>query len=311
MPLPDQTDQRTPAGTTLPTPLTAALGLVVTGVERAKRVPGDVTRLPLTTLTTALLVRDSVRREYDELAVRGQALVSRLRGRADALEDTVTDEVRHNVTSITAAVVGTARETLETAADKVEDVASIVAGDTEGAARNAAEALQSGGALGAAGPVDVPPAPPATFERHDTAATAEVVERVEQIAEQITIPDGDDIAHDELPLPDYDHMTLGSLRGRLRKLTTTQLVTLREYEKAHADRLPVITMLDNRIAKLATDPSQEPAGEIAPDPRTKAREGQKASQKSKQQSLSKGTGAEQSHQPHAMSNETKAAMITS
>jgi len=66
-------------------------------------------------------------------------------------------------------------------------------------------------------------------------------------------------SHDELPLPDYDHMTLGSLRGRLRSLDVAQLVQLRDYEKAHADRLPVITMLDNRIAKLATDASATPS----------------------------------------------------
>ena len=67
--------------------------------------------------------------------------------------------------------------------------------------------------------------------------------------------------HDELPLPDYDHMTLGSLRGRLRSLDVDQLVALRSYEKAHADRLPVVTMLDNRIAKLASAPADEqPSG---------------------------------------------------
>ena len=67
---------------------------------------------------------------------------------------------------------------------------------------------------------------------------------------------GDEVlAHDDLPLPDYDHMTLGSLRGRMRSLSVDQLVQIRAYEKAHADRLPIVTMLDNRIAKLAEDAS--------------------------------------------------------
>ncbi|MDP9435675.1 MAG: hypothetical protein M3P93_10970 [Actinomycetota bacterium] len=75
------------------------------------------------------------------------------------------------------------------------------------------------------------------------------------------------LEHDELPLADYDHMTLGSLRGRMRSLTVEQLVQLRDYEKAHADRLPVVTMLDNRIAKLSTDPSATPTGKTdAPVP---------------------------------------------
>ena len=60
------------------------------------------------------------------------------------------------------------------------------------------------------------------------------------------------LEHGDLPLPGYDHLTLGSLRGRLRALDVVQLVQLRDYEKSHANRLPVITMLDNRIAKLGT-----------------------------------------------------------
>ena len=46
-------------------------------------------------------------------------------------------------------------------------------------------------------------------------------------------------------------LALGALRGRLRSLTVDQLVQLRAYEKSKADRLPVVTMLDNRIAKLS------------------------------------------------------------
>ncbi len=74
------------------------------------------------------------------------------------------------------------------------------------------------------------------------------------------------LAHDELPLPDYDHLTLGSLRGRMRSLDVPQLVQVRDYEKAHANRLPIVTMLDNRIAKLATDPTAPLTGSAPGDP---------------------------------------------
>ena len=93
--------------------------------------------------------------------------------------------------------------------------------------------------------------------RVDTAASADVVETVEQVSATIG---GEVVSHDELPLPDYDHMTLGSLRGRMRSLDLPQLVTLRDYEKAHANRLPIVTMLDNRIAKLASDPTAPLSG---------------------------------------------------
>ena len=75
-----------------------------------------------------------------------------------------------------------------------------------------------------------------------------------------------ELDHDSLPLPDYDHMTLGSLRGRLRSLSLEQLVQIRTYEKAHADRLPIVTMLDNRIAKLSDDPSAAPTGPASTSP---------------------------------------------
>lgn len=61
------------------------------------------------------------------------------------------------------------------------------------------------------------------------------------------------LEHDELPLEDYDHLTLGSLRARIRRLELPELVQLREYEQAHARRLPVLKSFDTRIAKLSAD----------------------------------------------------------
>jgi hypothetical protein len=54
-----------------------------------------------------------------------------------------------------------------------------------------------------------------------------------------------------LPLPNYDELTIASLRARLRTLTPEQLTVLIEYEKAHANRADVITMFERRITKLA------------------------------------------------------------
>lgn len=62
---------------------------------------------------------------------------------------------------------------------------------------------------------------------------------------------GATLAHDDLPLADYDHLTLGSLRARIRKLTPSELVQLLDYERTHADRLPVVTLFENRLRALA------------------------------------------------------------
>src|SRR3954470_21796629 len=60
-------------------------------------------------------------------------------------------------------------------------------------------------------------------------------------------------SRDALPIPDFDNVSLGSLRGRLRSLSLEQLVVLRGWEQGHAHRLPVMTLLDNRIAKLGAE----------------------------------------------------------
>jgi hypothetical protein len=54
-----------------------------------------------------------------------------------------------------------------------------------------------------------------------------------------------------LPVADYDHLSLAQLRARMTRLDAAELGTLRDYESAHGRRLPVLTMLENRLAKLA------------------------------------------------------------
>ncbi len=76
-------------------------------------------------------------------------------------------------------------------------------------------------------------------------AAVEAVEAAEDLPLQPT--------RDDLPIADFDGITVPSLRSRLRRLSVADLAVLREYEQAHAHRLPVLTMLDNRIAKLAAE----------------------------------------------------------
>src|SRR3954453_1296545 len=94
------------------------------------------------------------------------------------------------------------------------------------------------------------PAPrPDNRAAREVGAPGAVTEQVEKIADKLDVEAPE--TRDELPIPDFDNISIGSLRARLRPLTVEQLVTLREWEQAHAHRLNVITTLDNRIAKLA------------------------------------------------------------
>ena len=64
--------------------------------------------------------------------------------------------------------------------------------------------------------------------------------------------------HDELPLPDYDHLPIGSLESRIRSLDEDGLTALLHYEQAHGDRLPVVQVLRSRLE--AVRGGAEPSG---------------------------------------------------
>ncbi|HEV2259947.1 MAG TPA: hypothetical protein VGS06_43115 [Streptosporangiaceae bacterium] len=74
------------------------------------------------------------------------------------------------------------------------------------------------------------------------------------------------------PLPNYDELSVASLRARLRNLDVAQLRQLVEYESAHAGRTDVITMFERRITKLEAETSPEERGEAAAEAQAEARE---------------------------------------
>jgi hypothetical protein len=57
----------------------------------------------------------------------------------------------------------------------------------------------------------------------------------------------------ESPLPNYDDLTIASVRARLRNLSAAQLGELVAYEKAHASRDDFIAMFERRIAKVESE----------------------------------------------------------
>lgn len=239
----------------VPTPVAAALGLVPTALGKVRRLPGKAVQLPVLALSQALITAEKVRREYDELADRGEQLIGRLRGTSfDEVEDKVEDLVAKTPL---AGAYDRAEDALEDVADKARDLGTALRSKGSSLADDLQGELDATPAPEEPKGVPTPKATQPDSKRVDSAATPDVIAVVEQVAAAL---DTELPTHAELPLPDYDHMTLGSLRGRLRSLSLEQLVQLRDYEKAKADRLPVITMLDNRIAKLATGAAPTPAG---------------------------------------------------
>jgi hypothetical protein len=87
--------------------------------------------------------------------------------------------------------------------------------------------------------------------------------------------------HDQLPLPDYDHLPLGGLTSRIRALDTDGVRTLLEYERAHGDRAPVVTVLENRLTALqegAQPSGGDPAADFTPEAGVPAAGGSKVSE---------------------------------
>src|SRR3954471_13597437 len=75
-----------------------------------------------------------------------------------------------------------------------------------------------------------------------------------------------------LPLPDYDHLTVGDLTHRIRSLDADALQTLLRYERDHADRLPVVQVLTTRLEEvrggesLSSGTAAAPSAGAAPAP---------------------------------------------
>jgi hypothetical protein len=61
-----------------------------------------------------------------------------------------------------------------------------------------------------------------------------------------------------LPLEDYDHVPLGDLTSRVRSLDADGISALIVYEREHAKRTPVLTMLEARLTALRE--GAEPSG---------------------------------------------------
>ena len=61
-----------------------------------------------------------------------------------------------------------------------------------------------------------------------------------------------------LPLPDFDHLTVGDLTHRVRTLEATDVRALIEHEEQHGGRFPVLQVLRSRLAQL--DDGAQPSG---------------------------------------------------
>lgn len=69
------------------------------------------------------------------------------------------------------------------------------------------------------------------------------------------------MSQQELPLPDYDELPLGTLRHRMRALSEEEIRLLLEHERNHADRVPVIELLTSRLGELEQGATPSPGSQ--------------------------------------------------
>jgi hypothetical protein len=71
---------------------------------------------------------------------------------------------------------------------------------------------------------------------------------------------------DSLPLPDYDHLPVGSLVSRVRTLDAEGLQTLLSYEQSHANRVQVVQAMNHRLGDLKAGAQPSGGDPAAPQP---------------------------------------------
>ncbi|MFL6139485.1 MAG: hypothetical protein ACJ74O_17010 [Frankiaceae bacterium] len=225
-----------PAGAGHPSPLALLVDAIAGGTRFVRGLPATAVRLPVRGLAAAFAVSERVQHEAAQLqrhAEQLRDLIDALRG-AGAGDDAEVDEVFARAADADRDAVVT--DLAERAAERAERVADLVA----------AQDGQHGPspATGRRGPA------PEAVAAGAPGTASDAVERAEREAARDHVVPGSELSARQLPLPELDQLSIGALRSRLPRLDRDQLVQLLSYERAHADRLQVVTMLENRIAKV-------------------------------------------------------------
>ncbi len=194
--------------------------------ERLKEAPAHALRAVFAGIGQALLVSDRVRRKLTSAPDAADV----------AAEKAGRDTAKAPVTRPTAvksaaepdrpmAQSGAARSATKSAQAAQADVTSRpnATARTKGKAAGAGEAAGPGRAAGPGEAVGAAAATPAAQAG---------------------------VAGGEPPIPNYDALSIASLRARLRGLDLAQVGALLRYEKARGSRSDVVAMYERRIAKL-------------------------------------------------------------
>ncbi len=202
----------------VPLPVRVVMGLVVTAVEQAWKLPEQLADLPVTAASRVVQAGMQVQQRVTELAIKGDQVFSLFRPVEDTPAWARFDENDEPPAPGTEATAGAAGEFGEA------NDSAVVPGSGTG----------HGTAVSEFGEVDEADVACALTPPHSTAPGA-------RPGEASLTPSA---------LPEYDELSLAQLRGTLRRLSLPQLAELLEYEHAHQDRPAFLTLLSNRISTV-------------------------------------------------------------
>lgn len=206
----------------VPLPLRVAVGLMVTAVEQARKLPEQLADLPITAASRAVQAGMRVQQRVTELAIKGDEVFSLLRPVEDTPPWAKFDEDDAPPAAGTGADAGEPGVSAGPRPDSRDgevdeaDVAQALTpahADTDGTR----PATSSG----------LPPAEPAK-----QTSPAEPAKQAPEL------------------LAAYEEMSVAELRTKLRALSLPQLEALLVYEQTHRDRPAFVTLLSNRISTV-------------------------------------------------------------
>jgi hypothetical protein len=219
--------------------------------ERVKEAPAQALRAVFSGIGQVLLVADRI---------KNRAAVP---DRARSLTAVPTPKPAHSAQSSRGTATAVKDETRWRSLDETGNVRLLSDEDVAPAEPSAASVTAATPAKTVHG---AEPARAAETGTHaETAATAETVPAAQPAPATATPPAAETgpsrrtaakrTVHDEtsLPVPNYDNLTVASLRARLRNLDPSQVRALLDYEKANAGRADLLTMFERRIAKLESE----------------------------------------------------------
>jgi hypothetical protein len=219
---------------TLPLPVRIAVGLAVTAVEQARKLPEQLSELPVTAASRAVQAAMRVQQRVTELAIKGDEVCAMFQPVEEAPPwarfDEDDDPGTRNGTTGAASEFGKASD------GATPTAAAPGSGAGHGTAARASGEIDEADVARAM--TTVPP-PAADAHPRDAGPAGFADARVARSA-----------SRPPPVLPHYDDMSLAQLRAKLRTLSLPELTELLEYEHAHQDRPAFVTMLSNRISTV-------------------------------------------------------------